>query len=34
MDAIRKDAEERMGKALAALERDFAKLPVRWRVEL
>ena len=26
MDAIKKDAEERMGKALAALERDFAKL--------
>jgi ribosome recycling factor len=26
MDAIKKDAEERMGKALASLERDFAKL--------
>ncbi|SBW11070.1 ribosome recycling factor [uncultured delta proteobacterium] len=26
MDAIKKDAEERMGKALAALERDFTKL--------
>ena len=26
MDAIKKDAEERMGKAIASLERDFAKL--------
>lgn len=26
MDAIKKDAEERMGKALAALEREFTKL--------
>ncbi|MCC8193730.1 MAG: ribosome recycling factor, partial [Deltaproteobacteria bacterium] len=26
MDTIKKDAEERMGKALTSLERDFAKL--------
>ena len=26
MDAIKKDAEERMGKALASLEKDFSKL--------
>ena len=26
MDAVKKDAEERMGKALAALEKDFSKL--------